>query len=109
MYKAERALLMWKNGQLIVVADGIHSELVKQLNPTTGKMSAKHLAFSSSKWGDRTAKYLSAIKELSDERVRRIVAKSHMMTVAKNPAEGSSTMDDPQARSDDEFDFELDE
>ena len=102
---------MWKNGQLIVAADGIHSELVKQLNPSTGKMSAKHLAFSSSKWGDRTTKYVRAVLELSDERLWRIVTESHAMTLANNSAEESSTgtADPLQARSDDEFDFELDE
>jgi hypothetical protein len=100
---------MWKNGQLIVAADGIHSELVKLFNPSSGKMSAKHLEFSSNKWGDRTTKYLDAVLQLSDERLRRIVAESHAMTVPKNSAEGSSAMADPQARSDDEFDFELDD
>lgn len=108
MYQSERVLKLWQKGHLQVAADGNGSEFLAMFNPSTGNSSTKAHAFSS-KWSERTAKYVALILELSDDRFRRIVVDAHEMMVTNHSAEVNTPIGSLAQDSDDNFDLELDE
>lgn len=78
-------LKLWQKGYLQITREG--SQIITWLNPSTSKLSKKAHAFSSSKWSERTAKYVSLILELSNEQFGHIVAESVEMIVTNHSAE----------------------
>jgi hypothetical protein len=81
--------------------------LIEQLNPSTGKTSMKALEFSS-KWSERTSKYVTLAVGLTEDRYRRIISDTQALIVPGRSKDGSTAANSTQD-SNDSFNIELDD